>query len=95
VIRAIKQGPNLLQLFEFLPPLEAVQALTPQTHSIKTPHPAWMPFHEAVGRNITIHTGHATNHGHATDVDELVDSQTATNHSPIFNQNVACDLDAI
>jgi hypothetical protein len=95
VIGAIKQGPNILQLFEFLAPLEAVQALAPQAHPIEPPHPAWMPFHEAVRRHITINTGHATNHGHATDMDELVDSQTATDHSPIFNQNVACNLDAI
>jgi hypothetical protein len=72
VIRAIKQRPNLLQLFEFLPPLKAMQALTSQAHTIKTPHPAWMTFYKAIRRNITIHTSHAANHGHATNVNELM-----------------------
>jgi hypothetical protein len=74
VIGAIKQGPNVLKLFEFLAPLEAVQALASQAHTIETPHSAWVTFYEAVGRNITIHASHATNHGHSTDVDELVNS---------------------
>jgi hypothetical protein len=33
-----------------------------------------MTFNETVGRNITIHTGHAANHGHAADVDKLMNS---------------------
>jgi hypothetical protein len=72
VIRAIKQGPNVLKLFKFLAPLEAMQALASQAHTIEAPYPAWMTFNEAVGRNITIHASHATNHGHPPDVDELV-----------------------
>jgi hypothetical protein len=74
VIGAVEQRPDLLKLFEFLPPLEAMQALTSQAHTIEPSHPAWMPFHKTVRRHITVHTGHATNHGHAADVHKLMNS---------------------
>jgi hypothetical protein len=72
VIGAVEQRPDLLKLFKFLPSLKAMQALTSQTHTIQTPHPAWMAFDKTVRRNITIHTGHAANHRHAADVNELM-----------------------
>ena len=54
-----------------------------------------MTFHQAVGRNIPLNTGHPTHHGHGADMDELVDAEATSDHGPVFNDHVAGHLNRI
>jgi hypothetical protein len=58
-------------------------------------HAAWMSFDKTVGRYIAIHSGHTSNHGHASDMNELMNTEAPTDDSPVFNQHMSCNLDAI
>ena len=71
------------------------QATAPQAHAVQPPHPARMAFHQAIGGNIPVDAGHPAHHRHPTDVNELVNAQTATHHRTVFDHHVARHLNGI
>ena len=94
-VGAKHQGPDLLKLLEFSAVMVGSQATAPQAHAVQTPHPARMAFHQTIRRNIPVDAGHASHHGHPTNVNELVNAETATDHCTVFDHYVARHLNGI
>jgi hypothetical protein len=54
-----------------------------------------MPFGEAVRGYIAINPCHASNHGKTANVNELVNSQAAADHGPVFDHDMTSHLNSI
>ena len=54
-----------------------------------------MAFDQAIGGNISVDAGHPAHHRHPTDVNKLVNAQTATDYCTVFDHHVARHLNGV